>query len=187
MKPTWQSQAGQDRFVAALVDGPGTFLDVGCGHPVERNNTWALEQMGWHGLLVDSDAYVAKLCHEQRQSPMLQVDTTTLNWRDAIIVAGLTEPIDYLSLDVDAASLATLVALGDVKFRVLTVEHDAYRFGTVPRQQMRAILLERGYVLIAADVHDSGCAFEDWWVSPDLVLRAAPFCSSGKDWAAIVR
>ena len=47
------SQAGQDRFVRAVHgDTPGFFLDVGCSDPVHISNTYALEKLGWRGLLV---------------------------------------------------------------------------------------------------------------------------------------
>ena len=40
------SQAGQDKFVYDTLGKSGTFLDIGCGFPIEINNTYALEQIG---------------------------------------------------------------------------------------------------------------------------------------------
>lgn len=41
-----QSQAGQDLFVVAMLQGKrnGTFLEIGGGNPVKGNNTWLLEK-----------------------------------------------------------------------------------------------------------------------------------------------
>jgi hypothetical protein len=48
------SQAGQDRFVHALIPGDvGTFLDIGCAGK-EGSNTLGLEELGWTGILMDS-------------------------------------------------------------------------------------------------------------------------------------
>ena len=40
------SQAGQDLFVVAMLQGKtnGTFLEIGCTHPISGNNTWLLEK-----------------------------------------------------------------------------------------------------------------------------------------------
>jgi hypothetical protein len=202
------SQAAQDRFVVAVTGGKhgGTFLDVGCCHPTELSNTYALEShFAWRGLLVDNDPGAVDLCAKSRIGPSLFADATTLNWESAIKEAfkihnanfgdialaqgwRMTNPIDYLSLDVDAATVAALENLlrHDISFRVATVEHDAYRFGDEPRSAIRRLLFQRGYDLICADVCSAeGLPFEDWWVSQDLADSAARFRSNGKRWTEI--
>jgi len=54
----------------------------------------------------------------------------------------------------DAATLPVLRKLpfDKLRFREMTVEHDAYRTGDHVRQEMRNILRNAGYELIAADV-----------------------------------
>jgi hypothetical protein len=164
------SQAGQDQFVYDTLVKPaqlfnGTFLDIGCGHPVEFNNTYALEQLGWMGLLVDNDEYCCSLS-KARKSPYVQADSTSADWA-ALIRHHFADRrvIDYLSLDVNGATLKTLehLPLHAVRFRIITIEHDKYRFGPEPQRKMQAILLGAGYTLLREDVADKGFPFEDWY------------------------
>jgi len=51
---TSYSQFGEDAFVAHLfADGPGTYVDVGAGHPIRGSNTYAFYQRGWSGMTID--------------------------------------------------------------------------------------------------------------------------------------
>lgn len=166
----YRSQAGQDRFVFEMLVKRkgceyGRFLDIGCCEPIKLSNTYALEQLGWRGLLFDMDPNAIKQCREVRQGPVIHADTTAFDW-DGVP----DKAFDYLSLDVDSATLATLTALlkADIKFRVATIEHDSYRFGIIPRDTMRQLLTDAGYHLYIANVAHNGCPFEDWWVHPSL-------------------
>jgi hypothetical protein len=62
--------------------------------------------------------------------------------------------------------------LDTVRFRILTVEHDAYRFGDGPRNAMRERLRGLGYDLLCPDVRHEWNAFEDWWIDRELVPEA---------------
>lgn len=182
---TTHSQAGQDAWVhELLVKGEGlkdgTFLDIGClceGRPdaVTLSNTYALEQIGWRGLLVD----IAP-CPEverQRTARFIQRDATKTDLLGEVTVIGLRHgPIDYLSLDVDEASVATLKKLlaDGIRFRVATIEHDSYQHGPKRRDEMRTLLIAAGYTLLRPDV----CVrcpdgverpFEDWWIDAKTV------------------
>jgi hypothetical protein len=187
---TSYSQAGQDKFVISILPEGHTFLDIGACHPIEISNTYALEQLGWRGLLVDNDPGAIKLCQEQRQSPAILADATTVHWLVEMRRAGiLDDHIDYLSLDVDAASLPTLRRLPFhcVDFRVLTIETDVYRFGEVVRDEMRKIIGGYGYDLVCADVCSSeGIPYEDWYCHPSLSERAHRFRCQGKRWNDIL-
>ncbi len=44
----------------------GVFVDVGANHPVILSQTWALEQKGWSGVLVEPNPEMFKLLCEQR-------------------------------------------------------------------------------------------------------------------------
>lgn len=186
-----RSQAGQDRFVYEVLVKPeklytGTFVDCGSNHPVEKNNTFALEQLGWRGVLVDNDTH----CHAisaVRKSPFVLGDATKLDWKD--VLKDLPEVIDYLSLDIDINTLPALVEIlkSGHRFRVITIEHDSYRFGLSPRDVMREMLAGAAgnrYSLICADVKDQGMKFEDWYVDPLLVSRPQyeRFGSCSWDW-----
>jgi hypothetical protein len=171
------SQSGQDIFVYDLLIKPhnylsGTFLDVGCSTPFQNNNTAALEQAGWTGLLIDINAGVIEECRRLRKSPAIEADATTMDWRALCENHHLGQAIDYLSLDVDDVAgeqskavcvLENIIKAG-LSFRAITCEHDRYRVGDSARNAMR-VLLQSSYKLFAADVSDKGLEYEDWWIS----------------------
>jgi len=186
------SQAAQDVFVRYLLgDWPGKFIDIGCCHPTELSNTFALEASGWRGLLVDNDPGAAALCRQHRKSRVIEGDATKVDWLAELPSLHWSPgaPIDYLSLDVDAATLAVLqsLPLNEVWFQIITIEHDKYRFGPGPQDAMRRILRdERSYDLVCADVCSAdGQAFEDWYVCRNLSRQADPIRCEGKRWTEI--
>ena len=56
----------QDRFAYYLIGKTGTFLDIGCYHPVGISNTFLLHKKGWQGVVVDIDDYKLKLFKKRR-------------------------------------------------------------------------------------------------------------------------
>lgn len=160
----FNSQAGQDRFVYEILnkDGvmpQGTFLDIGCAG-THWSNSLLFEELGWKGWLID--------CHQQepRKSQFICGDATQIDY------SFLPAFVDYLSLDVDEASLPTLKQLlkTNTRFGIITIEHDAWRFGDTQRTPMRELLRAQGYDLVCADVScQEGSPFEDWHTNPDHV------------------
>jgi hypothetical protein len=194
----WYSQAAQDRFVNEVLIKPermleGTYIDIGGCHPIEINNTYALEQRGWRGVSIDIDANAVALHQTMRANVIWCADATRVDWeaRLAEVRPRIGPVVDYLSLDVDAATLAALENLlrAELQFRVITAEHDSYRFGPGPRDAMRVLLRHGGYDLLCADVCSAdGQPFEDWWVAPDLIPNRdyERFRCSGKKWTEIL-
>lgn len=182
------SQAGQDKFVWEVTGHKtdGTFWDVGCGHPIDINNTYALEQIGWTGLLVDSGSNGSEV-RANRKSKFLNVDATRLDWNTAWAPGNVT----YLSLDCNGATLPTLrrIPFNRFIFSIITVEHDKYRFGVGIQQEMRGILRAAGYELIFSDVLNQGNPFEDWWIKPGLVddAKLLPYRVDGMEWSSVVK
>lgn len=184
------SQAGQDLFVNAVLEGKrdGIFLDVGCSHPIELSNTYALEkELGWTGILLDSHEPSIALCASHRTSSFRCADARTIDWGPV-----LAFPVhDYLSFDVDEAQVDALANLfrNPTRFRVLTVEHDQYRFGQERADRLKKMIKMQGYMIIADDVHSNGCCYEMWCVDPALVNMAAAekFRSTGLDWKDVLK
>lgn len=161
------SQSGQDTWVHSLIGDKGTFLDIGAGDPIKFSNTYALEQLGWRGFLVEQDRSKAIALYEKRLSSILQCDATKLLWEN---FKDFGKNIDYLSLDLDSSSLCLDViaklTLTDWRFRCMTIEHEAYKEGTEGRDALRFFLLRHGYKLAKADVLCEGLEkfpYEDWW------------------------
>ena len=186
-----RSQAGQDQWVHDLLVKPdpnftyGTFIDVGCGHPTEINNTYELEQLGWRGILMDVEQDAIDACVGVRKSLVVKARGESFDWAAHLKyftrIATLTRQqlhdfptldtrvCDYLSLDCDEATNPVLrkLLMLPLRFRCITVEHDAYRFGDTLRAEQRAWLAAAGYRLVKADVAGApGFPFEDWHIDP---------------------
>ncbi len=171
------SQCGQDIFAWTVLGCPdkGTFLDIGMNEPVTRNNTYALEGLGWDGLLVDFDENVHQLS-KIRRNPYFHGDARFIDWTELFAAypsLGENKTVDYISLDVDESSFETLENLlkHGVGFKVGTFEHDSYRFGDAARNAMRRLLWGAGYYCLCSDVTDQGSAFEDWFVTKEIASK----------------
>jgi hypothetical protein len=171
MKQEWNSQVGQDAWVAQLLPNGRTYVDIGAGEPQLISNTYKLERMGWNGILCDIQHEAQLLMH--RAGNVVYGDAFAVDWNDAI----KPDVVDYLSLDLEppALTLRALCALplDRVRFRAITIEHDAYRGRMKERAAMRGILSAFGYELVAPDVcglfNGKPMPFEDWWVDPTSV------------------
>jgi hypothetical protein len=200
---TSYSQAGQDVF-AYFICGKddGTFLDIGASNADYGNNSYGLECKGWTGITIDYGSDYAEKHLSVRKMPLQVMDMTLIDW-DAFIANNiiLQSTVDYLSFDIDEASLPVLrkFPFNKLHFRALTIEHDAYRFGDSTRQEMRQILQNAGYELLVANVmihFDSPetkslngfVPFEDWYVRTDLVdvAVANQFRANNKLWSDVL-
>jgi hypothetical protein len=166
------SQAGQDLWVIETLKGKrdGTFLDVGCYEPIDISNTFKLEsELGWAGLGIDKDA---KHSHSWKMlgRNFICADAREVDWLATCSIHGLGRHIDYLSLDVDENQLEVVRKFpwDKIRFNVMTVEHDSYRFGNTVRDEIRAILKSHSYKIAVEDVAIASVPFEDWWVSESL-------------------
>ena len=128
-----------------------------------------------------------------RTSPFFLTDVRTFDWNKFITEHSLSgKTLDYLSFDVDEASMATLrrFPFEHIRFNVMTVEHDRYRFGQDVADEMRDILLKNGYVILCKDVCNDNLPYEDWWVHSSF-LEMNPdierFKSSMVGWEEVIK
>ena len=164
----------QDRFAYYLVGQKGTFLDIGCYHPTQWNNTKALEEAGWTGLMFDIREKWVKLCSQARTSKVFCVDVSTDEFANILNDNLDTKFVDYISLDADDGSLGALQQLlnNGYTFKCMTFEHDYYDKGNVLKAPSATLLKEWGYVPLFEDVKlDDGKIWEDWWVDPNQVSK----------------
>lgn len=195
MKLQSTAQAGQDVFAYEVTGRrkDGTFLDIGAYNLVTCNNSYALEKIGWKGVLVDIHRDEENISH--RTSPLMVGDATKLDWLPTLATAGLGTHITYGSFDIDdaTADLVDAFPFEQISFDVLTVEHDAYRLGNSPRQRIRKRLSALGYLVACSDVkicipgYNIDGSFEDWWVSKDMVMRVVNFAGEDRYWQEILK
>jgi hypothetical protein len=170
------SKERQDEFAYYLIGNRGTFLDIGCQHPHNGNNTQALEILGWKGVLIEKRQRFINLCKNMRKNPSFCVDATSNDMISIISNHFSDKKIDYISLDVDQWSIKALerVIESGLSFKCMTFEH-AVDFGDdsldIDGRDMKSIskniLEENGYYPLFENVKlKSGKAWEDWWINP---------------------
>ena len=191
----------QDEFVyhllAGHMDGTGFFLDIGCATPKECNNTYVLEKyLGWEGIAFDiGDVDVNDEWTENRSAPFHQIDATSEEFATLLQNLVGDRLVDYISLDVDRAdtqnthkALEKIIA-GKIQFKIMTLEHESFKYGDLVTSPTRKLLREKGYQMLFEDVcfpdthrrHTRVIAWEDWWIKPELLPHENIMSIGGKE------
>lgn len=169
--PQFYSQAHQDEFVHILLyeqgdkEDEGTYLEIGAADPIEINNTYMFEkEYGWRGVSLDCDARFILPWAKRRSNPLLYLDALSADYKE--MLKEFPAVIDYLTLDIDGLYDEVLLKIpfDEHVFKIITIEHDAYRFGNRFRDAERAILTALGYRCVAGNIKKNGHSFEDWWI-----------------------
>ena len=165
------SQCQQDLFVKYVLEKKtnGFFIDIGSSHPMIYNNSFLLESAyNWRGICVDKNS---QHDYSYRKSNFLNQDAKTINYQQLFTDNNYPTVIDYLSIDTDEDSLNCFKSLPNTifKYKVITLEHDYYRFGESLRTEERSILNGLGYHLLCSDVTYFEHRFEDWWINPEYI------------------
>lgn len=170
------SQASQDLFVLSLFNDnvQRTFVDIGCYLPDVLNNTLLLEQKGWQGISIDIEDFSDKW--KVRNTPFVCADALICDYKQLFKTYKFPNTIDYLSVDIEGEGLRYIalkrVLESGYDFKVITVEHDAYRgYNLTERLPQRQFLEKMGYLLLCSDVYvdNFNFPFEDWWINPKYI------------------
>lgn len=166
----YHSQIGQDAFIDTAFKKyfqdrtEGTFLDIGCQHYSEINNTYFFErELNWRGIGIDIEEQYEQGWKDNRKNSLyVRGDATTIDYGKLLTDNNMPKTIDYLSLDLEPPPL-TLKALerlfeSGYIFNFVTYETDYYReasfgHGTL-RQPSQDIFKAAGYKLISEGVQD---------------------------------
>lgn len=183
--PITPSQAWQDLFVLAMLDGKkdGSYVEIGANHPIHGSNTFALNRyFNFNGLSIDIEDFSSHWYRERPACNFVCKDATTIDYADLFDKLNISTQTDYLQIDVDPPeiSLAVLkrLPLDTHRFSVITFETDVWQGDTSVAEESRRILKSHGYQLVVKNVaccnkDDTGkltwYPFEDWWVDPTVV------------------
>lgn len=173
MDNMFYSLSHQDRFVYNLLykNNNGYFIDIGSNDPIIGNNTYFLESVGWNGICIESQ----KFNYTSRKCSYINFNAKELSYKHLFLEYKVPKIIDYLSLDIDENTTECLekLPLNKYEFKIITIEHDSYRFTDVPRNVQRKILKNAGYHLLCGDLTCpplyEGQYFEDWWINPKYI------------------
>jgi hypothetical protein len=180
MNKVFYSDAKQDEFAANILNfkKDGYSVDIGSCHSIISNNTFTFQELDWTSISVEINSQYNNSYYTRKKGTHYNEDALQINYKEIFEENEFPNIIDYLSLDVDTLSLSVLKILpfSDYKFRVITIEHDAYLYGDKYRSKQREILNELGYHLICSNVlvpnpqhsgyNGEDCPFEDWWIHP---------------------
>jgi hypothetical protein len=199
MDDAFFSQAKQDQFVYLILyhllgkQDSGTYLEIGAGDPIEINNSYFFEKnFQWKGISIDHSEAIIADWKRTRSNPLLSQDALRIDY--VALLQDFPREIDYLSLDVDNVYDLVLLRIpfDSHLFKLITIEHDAYRFGDRYRHTERQILWSYGYYLVCSNVSIGETVFEDWWIHSSVIPeRLFPFFTSldlhSKECSEIIR
>ena len=124
------SDAGQDQFVANLLKfkRDGFCVDIGSCHSMLSNNTYVFQGLGWTSVSVEINSRYNESYGTRLNGTHYNEDALKMDYKKAFVENDFPNTIDYLSLDVDTASLSVLKILpfDEYRFKAITIEHDAY-------------------------------------------------------------
>jgi FkbM family methyltransferase len=148
----FHSQCGEDRWILEnLKPEVGTFCEVGAYDGVLSSNTKVFEDLGWHGLLVEADPFLAAQCLKNRKSKVWccaagkgEWDLFFVNHQDRGLSGLLAEgkpinviikPLEWilsasnfkklglLSIDTEGTELDVWATIGPYRPKIVIIEH----------------------------------------------------------------
>jgi hypothetical protein len=188
MKHYNNSKEGQDIFADFLINDQRkkTFLDLGCNHPINSNNTIYLENKGWSGVISDIDANLENNFIESKRKCLFRTadlaDPKQLNDLCDFYIEHFGNYVDFLSFDVDAATIKVLenFPFDKLSFGVMCFEHDTYWQNTANAKKTSMLSLLSNIPKYKCIVDGLGFhhkrpdgtlelrVHEDWWVNTDI-------------------
>lgn len=185
------SDQQQDLFIISCTRGKkyGSYLEIGAGHPVYGNNTFALEtQFGWRGVSFEMNPELVNEFNLIRRNACIIGDATKINYTELMDRSNVGNHWDLLQVDLNPPE-ATYQALKQINFdkysfSIVTFEHDSYNYPNLPgnleyvKTESRELLQKHGYTRVISDVihaapnPHSGLPhgpLEDWYVHEELI------------------
>lgn len=152
------SQCGQDlilnKYFPDLYNG--FFIDIGCGHPIEINNTYGLEKnYNWNGISLDIEEYTegGVTWENSRNSKFIKGDARLFDYKKLFHENKVPYEVDYLTMDLEPPYLTLqilyMIPFDEYIFKFITYETDENREGgELRRSESREYLKSKGYVLL---------------------------------------
>ncbi len=152
INPRYHSQCGEDEWIVENLKPPtGIFCEIGAFDGITSSNTLAFEDMGWGGICVEADPFLASQLHQNRKCKTLcaavgiedLITTFSINesdrglsgliqqWNKEILVRviSLSEVLDevgecgILSIDTEGTELNVWESRGDYSPNIVIMEY----------------------------------------------------------------
>lgn len=145
----YYSQAGEDLWILENLKPPiGTFCEVGAFDGVMSSNTLLFEELGWTGICIEADPFLAAQCQKNRKAVtwccavgMETHGTFYINDQDRGL-SGFERPgrpvqvlirhldwllgyknVDLLSIDTEGTELEVWLSIGELRPRIVIMEY----------------------------------------------------------------
>lgn len=170
------SEAYQDMMVLSLHNGKknGTYVEIGTTNPVDRNNTYLLENnFNWKGICLDTNENVVKEYSEKRTNKCVLKDPTIVDYNKFLNGLMLGDTIDYLQINVETAYNVLLsIPFDTKKFGIITFKHNNYNTKNSTQESAQSFLESYGYKLLVNNISmNDHMSYEDWFVHPDIISK----------------
>jgi len=109
---SYHSQFKQDEFVYEQVldrQKKGFFVDIGASHPIDQNNTYFFEKLGWEGIVVEARKCQYELLKEKRSCICENVAISSK--REVRKFLEINGPLDGLSGLLEGYSASHLIRI----------------------------------------------------------------------------
>ncbi|WP_158448986.1 FkbM family methyltransferase [Nonlabens marinus] len=95
------SRTGDDIQLLKLVNfaQPGTYVDVGCWHPIKASNTYRFYARGWKGICIDANPLIKTTFNKYRPND---------NFVNCLIGSESSVDMEYFLLEEEFSSMNTL-------------------------------------------------------------------------------
>lgn len=162
---------GQDYLAHKLIGDKGCFLDIGCAEPIKKNNTYALELLGWRGICIDQNNFVAQY-KKARKSQYFCLDALSIDWKVFLKNQYPNNTIDFISMDIDNANIELIqrFPFDQYEFKILCFETDFYNCGDRRKKVAEEVLGKYPqYYRLIEDATIKGLAWEDCWANEKYI------------------
>lgn len=153
----FSSQSNEDAIIADIFAEIGVtnkrFIEFGCGHG-GQNNTIELLRNGWSGIWLDCDRRRTDRAKELYVKWPVEIRCELVTPEN--INEIVTDPLDFLSIDIDGNDYAVWQAV-KAKPRVVCIEYDAIHGSTLER--IRELGVRKGYRLVRCSASNVNAFF----------------------------
>ena len=163
---------GQDYIAHELIGESGFYLDIGCAEPIKKNNTYALELLGWHGICIDKNNFTAQYQKYRPKTYYFCENVLRVDWSRLLQAYSDSYVIDFISMDVDDANIELMQSFpfDRFEFKVLCFETDEYNCGDKRKKVAEEVLAKYPqYYRLIDGVMIKGLKWEDCWVNEKYV------------------
>jgi len=201
----YHGQIHQDKWVIDYFgeNYKGFFIDIGANDGVNISNTYVLEKLGWSGVCVEANSEYKDVLPRNRKNSQCILSaisdydgkchfhnnglfgrigepngvTDCMTMKTLLIATDSPKIIDYLSIDVEGAELKVLkgIPFNEYKFKLLTIEHNAYAYGRKLKDDIFEFLTPLDYIRVVeinGDFKHIPMGQEDWYIHKDYIKLA---------------